>query len=73
MYTARRGEVTTLELDKEEAEYLGDILQMWIEGVEAEIPSLTQPSPEVHWSRFQLRKQLQTAQQLKLRLELGGS
>ena len=59
-----------LKDEEDEPQYLGDILQMWIEGIEAEIPDLTQASPEVHWSRFQLRKQLLAAQSIKLRLDM---
>lgn len=61
-----------LELSVEEAEYLSDILQMWIEGCEAEIPNIdTQPEPDVHWSRFQLRKQLLAAEQIRMRIMIG--
>jgi len=61
-----------LPLNEEENEdkYLGDILQMWIEGIEAEIPELTtQTDQEVHWTRFQLRKQLIAAQTIKMRID----
>lgn len=59
------------ELSDEEAEYVEDILQMWSEGAEAEIPKLTNTAqPDVHWSLFQLRKQIQTAQEVKLRMKM---
>lgn len=59
-----------LPLTDEEAEYLGDVLQMWSEGVEAEVPGLTTTAePDVHWTRFQLRKQLIASQTLKLRID----
>lgn len=60
-----------LELTESEAEYVADILQMWIEGIEQEIPRLMEtPSPEEHWVRFGLRKQLTTASEVKMRIDL---
>ena len=60
-----------LQLDAQEAEYLGDILQMWAEGIEAEVPELSETAEaDVHWTRFQLRKQLLAATSIKMRLDL---
>jgi hypothetical protein len=60
-----------IEMSDEEAEYVGDIMQMWAEGVEEEIPGLaTMPQPDVHWCRFQLRKQLLVARTVKQRIDM---
>lgn len=66
----------TLDEEKGEAQYLNDILQMWIEGIEASIPDLsTESTEETHWSKFGLRAQLQAAESIRMRLtlELGVS
>ena len=60
-----------LELSDEEAEYVGDILQMWMEGIEAEVQGIsTESGPNAHWSKYQLRKQFQTAGEVKIRLDM---
>lgn len=62
--------MVNLELSDNQAQYLGDILQMWIEGIEAEVKDLSQPEPEVHWSRYQLRKQFLAAQEIKVKIDM---
>ena len=64
--------MVTISLSDEEAVYLSDILQMWVEGIEEELPALIGASPDVHWSKFQLRKQFAAAGAIKLRLNLEG-
>lgn len=60
-----------LEDDDDEPMYLADILQMWIEGIESEIPTLATTSGiDAHWSLYHLRKQLGAAQSIRLRLSM---
>lgn len=59
-----------LELSEAEATLLDDVLAMWIEGAEAEIPSLAQTEEEAHWSMYGLRKQVAMAGRIKLRIQL---
>ena len=60
-----------LNLEAEEAQYLSDILQMWIEGIEAEVKNLGESADdEVHWSRYGLRKQFKAAGVIKIRLDI---
>lgn len=56
---------------KEEAIFVTDVLQMWLEGIESEVVTLsTSTDAESHWSKHQLRKQFDMAGRLKLRLQL---
>ncbi len=62
----------TLELSDQEATYLADILQMWIEGIEGEIPKVsTEDAIEAHWALYGLRSQFTTAQSMRMRLVLS--
>jgi hypothetical protein len=59
-----------LELDDDEAQYLYDVLGMWVEGAEQEAPSLATSEQEAHWSLYQLRRQREVAERLRLRINL---
>lgn len=60
-----------LTMSSKEAEYLSDILQMWCEGIEAEVKGLTgEGDQEAHWARYGLRKQYVAAGAIKMRLDL---
>ncbi|MGW8180085.1 MAG: hypothetical protein ACWGQW_15190 [bacterium] len=59
-----------LKLSDDEAEVLDDILGMWIEGAEAEVPALAQSEAEAHWSMYALRKQAAIAGRIKMRIQL---
>ena len=60
-----------LELSDEEATYVQDILQMWMEGIEKEVEGLAdETDDEAHWSRYQLRKQFEVAGRVRLRINL---
>lgn len=59
-----------LQLSEQEATFLDDVLAMWIEGAEAEAPTLAQSDEEAHWSMYGLRKQVNIASRIKLRIQL---
>lgn len=60
----------TYELSEEEAEVVEDILGMWLEGLEEEVPSLAESEEEAHWSLYQLRRMRERAGRLRLRLQM---
>ena len=62
-----------LALSDQEAELLDDILGMWIEGAEAEVPSLAVSKEEAHWSTFQMRRTRDVAARVKMRIQLERS
>jgi hypothetical protein len=59
-----------LELSSDEAQYLDDILGMWVEGVIQEAPTVATSDSEAHWSLYQLRRQREVAERLRLRINL---
>jgi hypothetical protein len=61
----------TLSVTENEARLLGDVLQMWMEGIESEVEGLTtSEDDESHWSKHQLRKQFEMAGRVKMRIDL---
>lgn len=59
-----------LALTDSEAANLEDVIGMYIEGLEAEVPSLAQTDGEAHWSTFQMRRQREQLANIKLRIQL---
>jgi hypothetical protein len=58
-----------IELSDDEARFVTDILQMYMEGIDAEIPHVvTQTDETAHWSLYGLRKQYEVAMRLRLRI-----
>lgn len=59
-----------LPLEGDEATILDDVLGMWIDGIEAEIPVVVGSDTEAHWALYELRKQRTNIQAIRLRLQL---
>lgn len=61
--------MTLIELSDDEAKFVSDILQMYQEGIDAEIPHVINQTDEMsHWSLYGLRKQYEVAMRIRLRI-----
>jgi hypothetical protein len=60
-----------LELSDDEAEVVEDILGMWIDGIDGEVPELEVGEEQnVVWQLFQLRQHKEKVARVRMRLQL---